>query len=80
MSLKYCNFCYAFLRYADTLNCFKSQASIKYHILMPKGSKMLCFDKFNPRTLLKYNSQFKVCNIKKSLNGDIELFLEYLST
>ena len=36
---------------------------------------MNCMD---PETLFGYNSQFKVCNIKKEANGDIELFLEYL--
>lgn len=71
---------YAFSRYADATGGFKPQASIKYHILMPKGSKMLCVDRLNPETLLRYNSQFKVHNIQKSDNGDIQLFLEYLQT
>lgn len=71
---------YVFRRYADATGGFKPQASIKYHILMPKGSKMLCVDRLNPETLLNYNSQFKVHNIQKSDNGNIQLFLEYLST
>ncbi len=70
---------YVFGRYADASGGFKPQASIKYHILMPKGSKMLCVDRLNPETLLSYNSQFKVHNIQKSDNGNIQLFLEYLS-
>lgn len=69
---------YVFNRYADATGGFKPQASIKYHILMPKGSKMLCVDRLNPETLLRYNSQFKVHNIQKSDNGNIQLFLEYL--
>ena len=69
---------YAFGRYADITGGLKPQASIKYHILMPKGSKMLCVDRLNPETLLRYNSQFKVHNIEKSDNGNIQLFLEYL--
>ena len=71
---------YAFGRYADSTGGFKPQASIQYHILLPKGSKMLCVDRFNPETLLRYNSQFKVHNIEKSDNGNIQLFLEYLQT
>ena len=54
------------------------KASVKSHILLPEGSQTLHVDRFNPETLLGYNSQFKVCNIKKEANGDIELFLEYL--
>lgn len=69
---------YAFGRYADITGGLKPQASIKYHILMPRGSKMLCVDRLNPETLLRYNAQFKVHNIEKSDNGNIQLFLEYL--
>lgn len=58
--------------------CIGGKASVKSHILLPEGSQTLHIDRLNPETLLGYNSQFKVCNIKKEANGDIELFLEYL--
>lgn len=69
---------YAFGRYADITGGFTPQASIKYHIFIPPKSKMLCVDRLNPETLLKYNSKFKVCNIIKHNNGNLDLFLEYL--
>lgn len=69
---------YAFGRYSVKPLGDSGKASIRSHILLPEGSQTLHVDRFNPETLLGYNSQFKVCNIKKEANGDIELFLEYL--
>ena len=53
----------------------KNQASIRYHILMPEGSSMLCVDRANPETLIK--GQFKVCDVIKKDN-DIDLFVEHI--
>ena len=65
-------------RYSAMTESNFGKASINSHILLPKGSQTLHVDRAKPETLLGYNSQFKVCNIKKEANGDIELFLEYL--
>ena len=52
-----------------------TNASIKYNILLPKGTKMLCADRVNTETLLK--GDFKVTDIIKD-GDDIELFVEHI--
>ncbi|MBR5554975.1 hypothetical protein IKU74_03070 [bacterium] len=52
-----------------------NQASIRYHMLMPEGSRMLCVDRANPETLIK--GSFKVCDVIKKDN-DIDLFVEHI--
>ena len=70
---------YAFGNYGGEIADRSLPAScIRYNILLPKGSKMLCVDRVKAETLLKYSSKFKVENIQKAENGDINLSLVYL--
>ena len=69
---------YAFGRYSAKPLGDSGKVSIRSHILLPEGSQTLHVDRMKPETLLGYNSNFKVCNIEKSADGDIDLFLEYL--
>ena len=70
---------YAFGRYASkSLLNLPPTATVKYNIILPKGSKMLCVDRANPETLLPNNSKFKVLHKKQDQEGNIELFLENL--
>lgn len=69
---------YAFGNYASLGGQWRPSVSVRYNILLPKGSKMLCVDRANPETLLRRNSQFRVCNILKDEKDNFELFLEYL--
>ena len=64
---------YAHGRYAA--KTLLTNASIRYHILLPKGTKMLCADRVNTETLLK--GDFKVTDIIKD-GDDIELFVEHI--
>ncbi|MCQ2755041.1 MAG: hypothetical protein MJ231_08380 [bacterium] len=69
---------YAHGRYSAVSACediAQEQASIRYHILLPKGSKMICVDRVNPETLIK--GQFKVCDFIKDGNN-IDLFVEHI--
>ena len=68
----------AFSRYAAKDSTDITRARVRSHILLPEGSQTLHVDRMKPETLLGYNSNFKVCNIEKSVDGYIDLFLEYL--
>ena len=55
-------------------------ASIRYNLLFPKGSKMIFQDKgeFARETILPENSKFRVLDVIKDENGNIEFFMERL--
>lgn len=70
---------YAFSNYGtNPPNNILNNACIRSHILFPEGSQTLHVDRLRPETLVGYNSQYKVCNVKISDDGNIDLFLEYL--
>lgn len=70
---------YAFNNYAPEMaRGALPKIAVKYHIMLPKGTKMMPVDRYYPETLLPFNSNFKVWNVKKGDNGNMELFIEKL--
>ena len=67
---------YAFGNYADKAD---DKVSIKYHMLMPKGTKEIRMYRHHNENLTPYNSQYRVCGILESGNCK-ELFLEHIPT